>query len=137
MLSAGDGGRSVIGGRAGADGVRAARSRRSPSATRRAKSSSTLRRLATIRARMPGCSHLRQLEHERVDDVRLLDRRLADVELAGLAVVVGEALRADPLLRAVDRLRRSVRVAAGGVLARAAGVAGPRVRLVVDPARRG
>lgn len=57
MLRAGDGGRSVIGARAGVDGSGYEASRR-PSATRRASVSSTLRRLATMRARMPGCSHL-------------------------------------------------------------------------------
>ena len=43
---------------------------------------------------------LAQLEGERVGDVLLLDRGLAEVELPGLAVVVGEALRPQPPLRA-------------------------------------
>ena len=43
---------------------------------------------------------LAQLEHQRVADVLLLDRRLADEELPRLAVVVGKALRAQPQLRA-------------------------------------
>ena len=42
---------------------------------------------------------LAQLEHEGVDDVVLLDGCLADQELAGLAVVVGERLGPDPSLR--------------------------------------
>ena len=69
-----------------------------------------------------GLLALAQLEHERVDDVLLLDRCLAHVELASLAEVVGEALRADPLLRALDGLREA-RVPADRVLARAGGVA--------------
>ena len=56
---------------------------------------------------------------------------LADEELAGLAVVVGEPLRTHPLLGALRRLGERCE-AAGRVLAWAAVVAGPRVRLVVD-----
>ena len=41
---------------------------------------------------------LAQLEDESVGDVPALDVGLADVELAGLAVVVGEALRSQPAL---------------------------------------
>ena len=57
MLSGGEGGRSLITGRAGgaASGIG---SSRSPSATFMARSSSTFRRLATMRARMAGVSTL-------------------------------------------------------------------------------
>ena len=40
-----------------------------------------------------GCFDLAQLENERRGDVLPLQRRLADVELASLIVVIGEALR--------------------------------------------
>ena len=98
MLSADDGGRSVIGWRAGADGV----GERVEAKALGDASGEVLVDVAQVghhpRADA-GLLELRQLEHERVDDVRLLDRRLADVELAGLAVVVGETFRPDPLLR--------------------------------------
>ena len=128
----GDGGRSVIGGRAGVEASGNVASR-SASPTRLAKSSSTLRRLATIRARMPGCSALAQLEHEGVNDVVLLDRGLTDEELAGLAVVVGEPVRAHPLLRALQFLGVGV-IPTDRVLLGTSGLARPRVRLVVDAA---
>ena len=54
-----------------------------------------------MRSRMTGGLHLAQFEGQRVRDVALLGRRLADVELPRLAVVVGEALGADALLRAL------------------------------------
>ena len=82
-----------------------------------------------------GLFALAQLEHEGVDDVLLLDRCLADVELAGLAVVVGEAQGADPLLGAVDRLGVAA-VAADRILPWAAGLPAPRVGFVVDPPDR-
>ena len=53
-----------------------------------------------MRSRIVERLDLAQLEHERVADVALLDRVLAQVELPGLAVVVGEALRAQPPLLA-------------------------------------
>ena len=49
-----------------------------PSATARARSSSTLRSPATIRVRIVRPVALAELEHERVDDVLLLDLGLAD-----------------------------------------------------------
>ena len=77
-----------------------------------------------MRRRMSGVSHLAQLEHERVGDVLLLRRRLADVELAGLAVVVGEALGPEPALLAARRARGNVRNPLLRVLARSAVSAG-------------
>ncbi len=50
---------------------------------------------------------LRQLEHQRIADVLLLDQGLANEELARLAVMVGEAFRADALLGTIRPLRRS------------------------------
>jgi hypothetical protein len=38
-----------------------------------------------------GALDLRQLEHQRIADMLLLDRQLADQELARLAIMVGEA----------------------------------------------
>ena len=83
----------------------------------------------------PSLFTLAQLEHEGVDDVGLLDRGLADVELTGLAVVIAEALRPHPLLGAVDHLVVAA-VAAAGIFPWAAGYPAPRVGLVVDPAHR-
>ena len=59
-----------------------------------------MRSAATIRPRIAGLSHLAELEHECVDNVLLLDVGLADEELAGLAVVVGEAFGPQPPLGA-------------------------------------
>ena len=80
---------------------------------------------------MSGRSTLRQLEHERVADVFVLDAGLAHEELPGLAVVVGEALGANPALGADIVVGERVESALG-VFTRAVDV-GPRVRLVVDP----
>src|SRR6202012_2969634 len=62
---------------------------------------------------------LAQLERERLRDMRALDVGLADVELARLAVVVGEALRAQPPLGSCH-LFLVTAVARRGVLTRAA-----------------
>src|SRR5690606_35174029 len=51
--------------------------------------------------------HLAELEAERLDDVQALRLRLRAEELPGLAVMIGERLRALPQL--VARLRRGVR----------------------------
>ena len=67
--------------------------RPSPSATVAASGSSTLSRLATIRSRMSTRSTLLSSNTKRVAMWLLLDLGLADVELPGLAVVVGEASR--------------------------------------------
>ncbi len=82
-----------------------------------------LRRWETMRSRMSGALDLAQLEHKRVADVLLLDRRLADEELPRLAVVIGEALRTQPHLGPVRFFLKGAE-AARGILARAA--VGPR-----------
>ena len=51
-----------------------------------------------------GLDAFAQLEHERVAEMVLLDRRLADVELSRLTVMIGECLRSLPHLRSLDRL---------------------------------
>src|SRR5690349_13060103 len=71
-----------------------------------------------------------ELEHERAGDVLLLDRCLAHIELPRLAVLVGETLRAQPGLGALDGLGIAAE-AADRVLPRAA-LRAPAVRLVVD-----
>ena len=78
---------------------------------------------------------LAELEDERVADVALLDLGLADVELARLAEVVGEQLGAQAPLGASPFGGEGVK-AVGGVLARAALLALPRVGLVVRPRGR-
>ncbi len=74
---------------------------------------------------------LAQLEGEGVADVFLLDRRLAQVELPGLAVMVGEAFGAQPALGAIRGLGKAPQ-AALRILARSA-LGAPAVRLVVRP----
>ena len=61
-----------------------------PLATFSANSSSTFRRWDTIRPRIVGVFDLAQLEGKGVDYMILLNRSLADIELARLTVVVGE-----------------------------------------------
>src|SRR6202000_1995793 len=78
---------------------------------------------------------LAQLKRERLRDMRALDVGLADVELARLAVVVGQALRAERALGACH-LFLVTAVARRGVLTRTAVGARPRVRLVVCPGDR-
>ncbi len=102
MLSAGDGGRSLTGRAAG--GVAGGScARPSPAADRLRQLIVDVAEVGDHASPDVGALDLAQLEHEGVDDVLLLDRLLAAEELAGLAVVIGEALRADPTL--VTRLR--------------------------------
>src|ERR1700744_5029190 len=56
-----------------------------------------------------GPLHLAEPEGEGVGDVLLFDRNLANEELPRLAVVVGEALRAQARLGAIGRLREAPR----------------------------
>src|SRR5689334_1425657 len=79
--------------------------------------------------------HLAQLEGERRRDVALLDRGLADIELASLAVMVRERLGTDaerrPLLLGGVGAEALVRR-----FARPSGGPAPGVRLVVRPSLR-
>ena len=99
MLSAGDAGRSVIGSRNGAARRRAAASRPRPVGDAPGEVVVDVAQVGDHPLADVDALALAQLEDEGVDDVVLLDRCLADEELAGLAVVVGERLRADPALR--------------------------------------
>src|SRR4051812_6271377 len=75
--------------------------------------------------------HLRKFEHEGRSDMRLLERRLAGEEQAGLAVMVRECLGTNALTRAVLLHRRATETA-GGIFARRVGL--QRTRLVGDAA---
>src|SRR5688500_18880246 len=74
--------------------------------------------------------NLAEFENQRVGDMILLGVGLAHVELARLAVMIGESLRPDAKSGAVlfggERVKSVL-----GRLARTAGLAGPGVRLVV------
>ncbi len=77
--------------------------------------------------------HLAQLKNQRARNVALLDAGLAQVELAGLAVVVGEAFGPDALFLALH-LGGEGMEALLRIFTRAALFAAPRVRLVIHPA---
>src|SRR3546814_5655982 len=78
--------------------------------------------------------HLAQFEHQCVGDMLLLDRRLADVELPGLAVMVAKTFGPQPGLRAA-LFRRETSEAALGIFARAT-LGTPAVGFVIGAALR-
>ena len=118
MLRAGDSGRSVIGSRNGAAGV----GHGIEAETLGDAAGEVVVDVAQVGdhplADVDALA-LAKLEDEGVDDVVLLSGCLADEELAGLAVVVAERLRADPALRP-GFLVGERQEAAGGILARPA-----------------
>jgi hypothetical protein len=80
---------------------------------------------------------LGQLEDERAGEVRLLDVGLGAIEEAGMAVVIGEGLGAQPDFFRIDRQPEAAE-AAGRIFPRAAFLArfGEAVGLADPPTRR-
>ena len=76
-----------------------------------------------------------EFEHQRIGDVALLNQCLADVELAGLAVMVGKAFRAQPHLRAFGLLGKGLEALLGR-FPRTADFRAPGIGLVIGPALR-
>ena len=130
MLSAGEGSRSW---RVGTAHRPASASFFRPSfrPTVLASVSSMFRRCETMRSRMTGVFDLAEFERQRRRDMALLRRRLADVELARLAVVVGKAFRPQPHLLALLLGREMIGSRAAGD---SRGPSPERIRLVVHAA---
>ena len=97
MLSASEGGRSVIGARAGGAASGSAQAQAVGHLGGQVLVDvAQMRDHALANARR---FDLAQFEGQRIGDVLLLDRRLADEELARLAIMVGEGFRARAHLR--------------------------------------
>ena len=124
MLSAGDGGRSVIGWRAGNRRF-GERVEPQPGGDPPGEVVVDVAQVGDHPGADAGLLALAQLEHEGVDDVGLLDRGLADVELAGLAVVVGEASRSGRAALVPSIGSSKVRKPPSGILARSGCRSGP------------
>ena len=75
---------------------------------------------------------LAQFEHDRIADMLLLDRHLADIELPRLAIMIGETLRPDPLLGTVLD-RGDTDETLGRVFARTTLFGAPAIGLVIGP----